>query len=65
MQQVAQALSFVNSLPDATQEAVRQVFADGYNNQMRAMLYFSVANWLCAALLLWEKRLRNVADVKI
>ncbi|KAK8060029.1 MFS multidrug transporter [Apiospora saccharicola] len=65
MQQVAQALSFVNSLPDATQEAVRQVFTDGYNSQMRVMLYFSAANWLRAALLLWEKKLRSVVDVKI
>ncbi|KAK8042373.1 hypothetical protein PG994_012856 [Apiospora phragmitis] len=65
MQQVAQSLSFVNSLPDATRDAVRQVFVDGYNSQMRAMLYFSAATWLCAALLLWEKNLRTVDDAKI
>ncbi|KAK8080260.1 major facilitator superfamily domain-containing protein [Apiospora hydei] len=65
MQQVAQSLSFVNGLPDATRDAVRQVFADGYNSQMRAMLYFSAATWVFAALLLWEKKLRTVVDVKI
>ncbi|KAK8119284.1 major facilitator superfamily transporter [Apiospora kogelbergensis] len=64
MQQVSQSLSFVSSLPDATRDAVREVFAEGYNTQMRAMLYFSAATWLCAAVLLWEKRLRTIVDVK-
>ena len=64
MQQVSQSILFVNGLPDATRDAVRQVFADGYNSQMRAMLYFSAATWLCAAVLLWEKKLRTIVDVK-
>ncbi|KAK6852975.1 hypothetical protein PG995_011526 [Apiospora arundinis] len=65
MQQVSHSLSFLNSLPDATRDAVRQVFADGYNSQMRAMLYFSAATWLCAVVLLWEEKPRSITSVKI
>ncbi|KAL7627255.1 hypothetical protein AAE478_001444 [Parahypoxylon ruwenzoriense] len=61
--QISDSVQYVNTLPDDTREAVRQVFADGFNAQMRVMMYFNVAVWIFA-LTLWERRLRSAATVE-
>lgn len=61
--QISDSVQFVNTLPEATKDVVRQVFCDGYNAQMRVMLYISVAGWL-STMLLWEKKLKRVKDIE-
>ncbi|KAI2622334.1 drug resistance transporter EmrB/QacA subfamily [Hypoxylon sp. NC1633] len=63
IRQISDSVQYVNMLPDATRDAVRQVFADGFNAQFRVMMYFSMAVWVFA-LALWERRLRNAASVE-
>ncbi|XXG99476.1 hypothetical protein Hte_005815 [Hypoxylon texense] len=63
IQQIANSVQYVNTLPDETRDAVRQVFADGFNAQMRVMMYFSVVVFVLS-LALWERRLRNAATVE-
>ena len=63
IQQIADSVQYVNTLPDATRDAVRQVFADGFNTQLRAMMYFSVVVWIFAATL-WERKLRSSAAIE-
>ncbi|KAI0161912.1 drug resistance transporter EmrB/QacA subfamily [Hypoxylon sp. FL1284] len=63
IQKISESVQYVNDLPDATRDAVRQVFADGFNAQMRVMMYFSVVVFVLS-LTLWERRLRNSAGVE-
>ncbi|KAI0379308.1 drug resistance transporter EmrB/QacA subfamily [Hypomontagnella monticulosa] len=63
IQQISDSVQYVNTLPDATRDAVRQVFADGFNTQLRAMMYFSVVVWIFAATL-WERKLRSSAAIE-
>ncbi|KAH9908369.1 drug resistance transporter EmrB/QacA subfamily [Xylariomycetidae sp. FL2044] len=63
IKQISESVQYINSLPDSTRDAVRHVFAQGYGEQLRVMMYFSAAGWICS-LVLWERRLRTVADVK-
>ena len=57
---ILQSVSSVSDFGDpAAEKAVRKVFAEAYNQQMRVMTYFSAVVFL-AALLTWEKRLRRV-----
>ena len=62
-QQTTAILQSVSSVSDlgnpAAEKAVRKVFAEAYNEQMRVMTYFSAVVFL-AALLTWEKRPRRV-----
>ncbi|KAK6957287.1 hypothetical protein Daesc_000069 [Daldinia eschscholtzii] len=53
IKQISDSVQHINTLPDTTRDAVRQVFADGFNTQLRVMMYFSVAVWVFAASL-WE-----------
>ncbi|RYP07364.1 hypothetical protein DL765_009175 [Monosporascus sp. GIB2] len=43
--------------------AIRQIFADGYNAQMRAMLYFNVVVFI-SAIILWERKPRSAATMQ-
>ncbi|KAI0132948.1 drug resistance transporter EmrB/QacA subfamily [Xylariales sp. AK1849] len=63
IQRISDSLQYINTLPDASRDAVRQVFAGGYDAQLRLMTYFSVVVWVCA-LLVWERKPRRVSDVK-
>jgi hypothetical protein len=63
IQRISDSLQYINTLPDSTRDTVRQTFADGYNNQLRVMLYFSAVVWVCT-LMLWERKLRRVVDVE-
>ncbi|KAI1374025.1 drug resistance transporter EmrB/QacA subfamily [Hypoxylon crocopeplum] len=63
IQQISDSVQYINTLPDTTRDAVRQVFADGFNAELRVMMYFSVAVWIFA-LALWERRLRSAATVE-
>lgn len=63
LQAISDSVQFVNGLPDTIREAVRKVFCDGYNEQLRVMLYFSVGAWL-STLLLWEKKLKRAKDIE-
>ncbi len=61
-QQVASILQSVSSISDldaTTEKAVRQVYAEGYKQQMRIMTYISAAVFL-VSLLAWERRPRRV-----
>ncbi|CAJ2514279.1 Uu.00g023980.m01.CDS01 [Anthostomella pinea] len=62
IKQISDSVQFINTLPETTRDAVRRVFADGYNAQLRVMTYFSAAVWICA-LLLWENRPRSAATI--
>ncbi|KXH68752.1 major facilitator superfamily transporter [Colletotrichum salicis] len=42
-QSISDSVQFIDSLPAPTRTAVRSVFSEGYNKQLRTMLYFSVA----------------------
>ncbi|OTB13104.1 hypothetical protein K445DRAFT_169866 [Daldinia sp. EC12] len=63
IKQISDSVQHINTLPDTTRDAVRQVFADGFNMQLRVMMYFSVAVWVFAASL-WERKLRSAAKVE-
>ncbi|KAI6085737.1 drug resistance transporter EmrB/QacA subfamily [Hypoxylon rubiginosum] len=63
IQEISNSVQYVNTLPDETRDAVRQVFADGFNEQMRVMMYFSVVVFVFS-LALWERRLRSAATVE-
>lgn len=63
IQQISDSVQYINTLPDATRDAVRQVFADGYSSQLRVMMYFSAAVWIFAATL-WERKLRSSATIE-
>ncbi|KAI0888580.1 drug resistance transporter EmrB/QacA subfamily [Annulohypoxylon maeteangense] len=63
IQQISDSVQYINTLPDATRDAVRQVFADGYSSQLRVMMYFSAVVWIFAATL-WERKLRSAATME-
>ncbi|KAI1087573.1 drug resistance transporter EmrB/QacA subfamily [Rostrohypoxylon terebratum] len=63
IQQISDSVQYINTLPDATRDAVRRVFADGYSSQLRVMMYFSAAVWIFAATL-WERELRSSATIE-
>jgi hypothetical protein len=63
IQRISESISYINELPASTQEAVRRVFADGYNEQFRVNLYISAAV-LLSVLLVWERKLRRIDDMK-
>jgi hypothetical protein len=63
IQQISNSLQYINTLPDGVRDAVRQVFADGYNEQLRVMTYFSAVVWI-SSVLLWERKLRSVTDAQ-
>ncbi|KAI1775503.1 hypothetical protein F4818DRAFT_51465 [Hypoxylon cercidicola] len=63
IRQISNSVQYVNTLPDVTRDAVRQVFADGFNAQLRVMMYFSVVVFVLS-LILWERRLRSAATVE-
>ena len=54
--------SNISLLPPQEQTQTRMVFAAGYSQQMRVMLYFSVAA-IFSLLLLIERRPRRVVDI--
>ena len=56
---ILQSVSSISDLDAATEKAVRQVFAEGYKQQMRIMTYFSAAVFV-ASLLAWERRPRRI-----
>lgn len=53
----------MDSLPAPTRTAVRSVFSEGYNKQLRTMLYFSVAV-LVSLTLMWDRNLKRARDMK-
>lgn len=60
--QIASILLSVSSTSDldaTSEKAVRRVFAEGYNQQMRIMTGFSAVAFL-GSLLAWERRPRRV-----
>ena len=64
-QQIATVLQSVSSISDldaSAEKAVRQVFAEGYNQQMRIMTYFSAVVFL-VSLLTWEKQPRRIKRI--
>lgn len=56
---VLQSVSSISDLDASAEKAVRRVFAEGYNQQMRIVTYFSAAVFL-VSLLMWEKRPRRI-----
>ena len=57
---VLQSVSSISDLEDpAVEKAVRKVFGEAYNQQMRIMTYFSAVVFL-AALLTWERQPRRI-----
>ncbi|KAH8680619.1 drug resistance transporter EmrB/QacA subfamily [Xylariales sp. PMI_506] len=63
IQEISDSVQYINTLPDSTRDAVRQVFADGYTQQLRVMLYFSAVVWL-SVMLLVEKKPRRVTNIE-
>jgi hypothetical protein len=57
------SVQFINTLPDATKAAVRVVFKDAYDFQLRINLMFS-ALALVSVALLWPTRHKRAKDVK-
>jgi hypothetical protein len=53
---------FIATLPDAKRDAVRLIYNDAFNDQLRVMLYFSVGVWL-SCLLMWERKLKTASDI--
>lgn len=56
--QISDSVEIIGDLDPNKKAFVRQVFADGYNDQMRIMTYVSAAVFL-ASLLLLERRPRT------
>lgn len=52
--------SSILSLPPTGQSLVRKVYAEGYNQQMRALIAFAGAG-LLATLLMWERKPRSAS----
>ncbi|KAI1410315.1 drug resistance transporter EmrB/QacA subfamily [Hypoxylon sp. FL1857] len=63
IEQIADSVQYINTLPDVTRNAVRQVFADGFSEQLRVMMYFSAVVWVFAVTL-WERKLRSAATIE-
>ncbi|RYO94779.1 hypothetical protein DL766_000042 [Monosporascus sp. MC13-8B] len=63
LRQISESVGYINTLPDSTRDATRQIFADGYNAQMRAMLYFNVVVFI-SAIVLWERKPRSAATIQ-
>lgn len=63
MQSISDSVQFMDSLPAPTRTAVRSVFSEGYNKQLRTMLYFSVAV-LVSLTLMWDRNLKRARDMK-
>lgn len=55
-----QTSAVIEMLPDALQIAVRSVYAEGYNLQMKVMVGFSVAQ-IVGVVTMYEKKTRYVA----
>ena len=62
-----QSFRYIQSMPSETQVRVRQVYAMGYSQQMRVMLYFCIASLLSLVLLAeWPpRRLHTTKDGEI
>ena len=56
---ILQSVSSISTLDATAEKAVRRVFAEGYNQQMRIMTYFSAVVFL-VSLLAWGSRLRRI-----
>ncbi|KAI4159145.1 MAG: hypothetical protein LQ342_006849 [Letrouitia transgressa] len=56
---ILQSVSSISRLDATAEKAVRQVFAEGYSQQMRIMTYFSAVVFL-VSLLVWERQPRRV-----
>ena len=56
---ILQSVSSISNLDTTADKAVRRVFAEGYNQQMRIMTYFSAVVFI-VSLLAWERRPRRV-----
>ncbi|RYP71921.1 hypothetical protein DL771_004524 [Monosporascus sp. 5C6A] len=63
LREISESVGYINTLPDLTRDAARQIFADGYNAQMRAMLYFNVVIFI-SAVILWERKPRSAASIQ-
>ena len=63
LRQISESVQYISALPDGTRDTVRRVFADGYNAQMRVVLYINAGVFL-GALALWERRPRSTANMK-
>jgi len=58
LEQLLQSAQTIATIPPASRETVKHVYAEGYNRQMQVMTAFSGAAVL-ATLMLWEKRPRK------
>lgn len=63
IRQVSDSVFFINTLPAAQRDAVRLVYNEAYNEQLRVMLYFSIVVWV-ASLSLWERNMKTAKDVQ-
>lgn len=55
-----QTFAVIQTLPDTLQVAVRTVYAEGYNLQMKVMVGFCVAQ-VVSVIIMYEKKARRVA----
>ncbi|GKT45457.1 efflux pump dotC [Colletotrichum spaethianum] len=62
MQAILNSVQFIETLPSSTQTTVRSVFNEGYNLQLRTMLYFS-AVVLVSMTLIWDRNLKRARDM--
>ncbi|KZL85372.1 mfs multidrug transporter protein [Colletotrichum incanum] len=62
MQAISNSVQFIETLPSPTRSAVRSVFNEGYNVQLRTMLYFS-AVVLVSMTLMWDRNLKRARDM--
>ncbi|GKT93539.1 MFS multidrug transporter protein [Colletotrichum tofieldiae] len=62
MQAISTSVRFIEALPSPTRTAVRSVFNEGYNLQLRTMLYFS-AVVLVSMTLMWDRNLKRAHDM--
>lgn len=60
---ILQSSQNIRALPPQLQVDVRQVYAAGYNQQMRTMLYFSIASLVSLGLLAeWPPRRMRITE---
>jgi hypothetical protein len=62
IQQISDSVLYISKLPTAQRDAVRLIYNEAFNEQVRVMLYFSVVAWL-ASLMLWEKKMKTAKDI--
>ena len=60
LQELLQSAQTIKTLPLPAQKTVRQIFAEGYNEEFQVLIAFSGAAIL-ATLMMWEKKPRRMA----